>query len=286
MSKTKISPVWEDLTFANNFLFCRIMETEPELCRRILELLLHIKIKKLSQPQTEHTMEESLGSKGVRFDVYTGDGSRIFDIEIQTTNKVNLPRRARYYQSIIDVDNLSRGQSYSQLKDSYIIFLCLEDPMKKGLPVYFFENTCHIDAGLKLDDGSYKVFFNASEYGKMENEDEKNFFKFLAGQKAENELAKSIEEKVVFAKRNMKWRKQYMTWQQTIDEEKEIAFEEGRTEGIEEGRAEGIEEGRNTAKFETAQNLIKMNMGTYEQIAQALNISVEDVEKIAGNGIK
>ena len=30
-----------------------------------------------------------------------------------------------------------------------------------------------------------------------------------------------------------------MTWQQTIDEEKDIAFEEGRAEGREEGREEG-----------------------------------------------
>lgn len=29
MSTNKKSPSWEELTFANNFLFCKIMESEP-----------------------------------------------------------------------------------------------------------------------------------------------------------------------------------------------------------------------------------------------------------------
>ena len=141
-SKFKKSPAWEELTFANNFMFCKIMESEPEICRRLLEILLHIKVERLEMPHSEHTMQEAPDAKSVRFDVYTKDENRIFDLEIQTTLKANLPKRSRYYQSIIDVDNLSRGENYSRLKDSYVIFLCLDDPFGKSLPVYFFENKC------------------------------------------------------------------------------------------------------------------------------------------------
>ena len=56
-----------------------------------------------------------------------------------------------------------------------------------------------------------------------------------------------------------------MTWQQTIDEEKDISFEEGQA----------------AKAIEAAENLIKMNILTSEQIAQALRISIEEVEKIA-----
>ena len=48
MPEIKKYPAWEELTFANNFLFCKIMEENPEICRRLLEILLHIKIEKLS----------------------------------------------------------------------------------------------------------------------------------------------------------------------------------------------------------------------------------------------
>ena len=52
-----------------------------------------------------------------------------------------------------------------------------------------------------------------------------------------------------------------MTWQQTIDEEKAIAFEEGAQQNAR----------------ENAWNLLRMNLGTPEQIAQATKIPLEDV---------
>ena len=98
----------------------------------------------------------------------------------------------------------------------------------------------------------------------MESDEEKNFFKFLAGHEAENELTKSIEEKVIFARKNMEWRKQYMTWQQTIDEEKDIAFEEGVRQGLEQGIAQGLVRG--------------MEQGVYKK-------SVEDAKAMLADGM-
>ena len=191
-------------------------------------------------------MQESFDSKSVRFDVYTKDDKRIFDLEMQTTDTKNLPKRARYYQSIIDTDNLSQGENYTKLKDSYVIFICLDDICNKELPVYFFENICRQDKNLKLNDRTYKVFFNAENCDKLKTQEEKDFFKFLKGSKAETSLSKRIEEKVEFAKKNSEWRRNYMTWQQTIDEEKEIAFEKGREEGA---QAKAVENTRNALKI-------------------------------------
>ena len=143
--------------------FVILMEDNSEICQRLLEILLHIKIEKLSPPKSEWTMQESVSSKGVRFDVY--------------------------------MDNLSHGEKYIQLKESYVIFLCLFDPFDGNHPVYFFENSCRDDDKIKLNDGAYKVFFNASDYAKMENDEEKNFFKFLSGQDADGDFARTIEEK-------------------------------------------------------------------------------------------
>ena len=68
------------------------MEREPELCKQVLELLLEIKIDHLEYPVAERTFQENVDSKSVRFDVYTQDDNRIFDLEIQTTNRRNLPK--------------------------------------------------------------------------------------------------------------------------------------------------------------------------------------------------
>ena len=101
---------WENLTLSNNFIFCKVMESNPDLCKHLIEILLHIKIDHLEATTAEKSMQESISSKGVRFDVYTKDDNRIFDVEIQTLNKKNLPQRARYYQSIIDVNSLNLGR--------------------------------------------------------------------------------------------------------------------------------------------------------------------------------
>ena len=252
---------------------CKIMESDPELCRQLLELLLHIKIDHLEVPEAERTMQEWIDSKSVRFDVYAKDNKRIFDIEIQTTNNKNLPKRARYYQSIIDVDNLSKGDNYTKLKDTYIIFLCLEKPFEKDLPVYFFENICRQDKGIKLNDRTFKVFFNAGCCDKMKTDEEKSFFKFLKGEQADSDFTRNIEEKVAWAKANKEWRRQYMTWQQTIDEEKEIAREEGFTEGIVQGEARGAQ--RNA--IANAENFLKLNKLTAEEIAACCSLPLEQV---------
>lgn len=258
--KTRQTKSWEELTFADNFLFCKILEHDPDLCRRLLELLLHIKIDHLEPPQAERVMQETLVAKSVRFDVYAKDDQRVFDIEMQTTDTKNLPKRARYYQSIIDMDNLSKGENYTKLRDSYVIFLCLEDIFRKGQPVYFFENTCRGDRRLKLDDRAYKVFFNAAACDILKGDEERDFFRFLSGEKADSVFSKSIEEKVAFAKRNMEWRRQYMTWQQTIDEAKEISFEEGA---------------RQTAR-ETARNLLREGDAP-EKVARCCSVPLAEV---------
>ncbi len=296
---------WEKLTFANNFLFCKILENDKELCRQLLELLLHIKIEKLEEPEIERSMQETIDSKSVRFDVYTKDNNSIFDIEMQTTKKKNLPKRARYYQSIIDIDNLSRGENYAKLKDTYIIFLCLEDIFEKNLPVYFFENLCLQDKSIKLDDRAYKIFFNATKYDKMQSDEEKSFFKFLNGEEATSDFTKTIAKKVEYAKKNIKWRRQFMTWQQTIDEEVEIAREEAIKEGLQQGREEGLRQGLEQGMqqglqkgleqgleqglqkglqqktSEVARNLLTMRILTEEQIAQSLGLSLGEVQSIA-----
>ncbi len=264
-NELSVEEKWESLTFANNFLFCKIMESEPEICRRILELLLHIKIERLEQPQAERTMQEGLDSKSVRFDVYVKDENRVFDIEMQTATKHNLRKRARYYQSMIDMDCLMHGENYRRLKESYVIFLCLSDMFGKDLPAYKFENICVQDKDIKLNDGAYKIFFNAAKYDKIKNKDEKAFFKFLLGKSADNDLTQRIAEKVSRAKKNAAWRKQYMTWEQEMEDLRQESFDEG------------LEIGARKNAIDATTNLLRMNLGTPEQIAQASGLPLEEV---------
>ena len=72
----------------------------------------------------------------------------------------------------------------------------------------------------------------------------------------------------------------------TIDEASDAlssfkgAMNIARTDGIERGRMEGREEGRHEAQIEMAKNLLKMNVLTAEQIAEASKLSIEDVRAL------
>ncbi len=71
---------------------------------------------------------------------------------------------------MIDIDSLIKGDDYSELKDSYILFICKNDPFHKddktnfGLPCYTFKNICIENSNVNLNDKSFKVLYNASAY--------------------------------------------------------------------------------------------------------------------------
>ena len=127
---------WEELEIKDDFLFAKVMR-DKRLCKKLLERLLQTKIE---------------------------EGTRVFNLEMQTTNKRNLPKRSRYYQGLIDLNTIEKGENYKKLKESYVIFICTFDPFHQGKAQYTFENFCQEDKELKLNDGTKKIFFNAKDY--------------------------------------------------------------------------------------------------------------------------
>ena len=99
--KMTLAEKWESLTFANNFIFCKVLEDNPDITKEILELLLDIQIDHIEQPASQKEFKVDFDSRGIRFDVYVKDGGgRSFDIEIQTSHFLNLGKRDRYYQGL------------------------------------------------------------------------------------------------------------------------------------------------------------------------------------------
>ena len=143
------SEKYENISFTNNFAFCKVMQNE-EICREVIETLLHIKVGRLEYKSFEKDLKLEIDKRGIRLDVYIADSDRVFDLEMQTTDKKNLGCRMRYYQSLIDAELLDKGANFNDLKESNIIFFCTFDPFRKGLPQYTFCNSCEELPDLKL----------------------------------------------------------------------------------------------------------------------------------------
>ena len=255
---------WERATIANNFIFYKVMRNNPDVCKRLLEILLEMEIDKIQMYQ-EETIDIDFQSKGIRMDVYAKNSTQAFNVEMQSTDTRELPERARYYQSTIDVDCLKSGQQYKDLKDTYIIFICIEDIFGQGLAKYSFENICQEAKDLKLNDRSYKYFFIAQNCDKLLNEEQKDFLKLVTSNESRSGFAGEIQSLVKEAKHNFQWKRQYMD----LEREKTYAYVHGKEEGLKEGAHEKA--------VEAARKLLKMNVVTVEQIAVAEGLSLEEV---------
>ena len=161
----------------------------------------------------------------------------------------------------MDLDTLKSGHTYKELKNSHVIFICMEDIFNKGLPVYTFENVCREDGSTKLNDRAYRHFFIAPICATMlEDEGLKAFFKFLILNKVETDYTSALNAYVVDAKHNMQWRMQYMTFER-LDR---YAFMDGHEQGLAE------------KAIEDASNFLKKNIPV-ETIAECIGLPLEKV---------
>ena len=272
-SKYTLKP-YDELFFTDDFLFSKIMR-DPKIAKGVVQNLLGIKVKKIEFVTSQYSIDELYNGKGIRLDAYLEDEDKIIDIEMQSVIKKDEGLRMRYYQSMMDIDHLNRGESFKELKESYVMFICLDDPFSDGKPVYNFV-TKELDGNRILNDRIHKVIYNASSFEKAENPNVRAFLEFLKRHAATDPLTKEIQTAVNSCKNHQKWRAEYMLWKDQIREWKD----EAKEDGLEEGRAEGREEGAKLKALETAKNLLKMNLGTVEQISTATQLPVEEVLKI------
>ena len=263
----------EELTFTDDFMFGRIMQN-PEICKGLLERLLEIKIEKVEYPTLQKSISPHYKSKGVRLDVYVQDSNRVFDIEIQNFLDENLPKRTRYYQSMMDVDLLLKGKNYTQLKESFVIFVCKKDFFGENMPCYFFTNTCRDKPDLQLGDKSYKVIFNASAFKNEKNLEKKSILEYIIDKKSTSEFTTKLDTFVEQTKLNEIFKGDYMAWG--------LAEFDAEQRGYKEGISEGIAQGAYEKAIETAKNLLAMGL-SIENICKATDLSTEEVNLISSN---
>ena len=275
--------LWEGLTLSNDFMFSKVMR-DKEICRETLEILLDKKIGEITYIDNQKTIDINYDAKSVRLDVYIEDENRIYNIEMQVINKKDLAKRSRYYQGMIDLNAIEKGEIYRDLKESIVIFICKFDPFGEGLSKYTFENICNENKELYLKDGTSKVFFNTKDYYKERSEDAKSFLEYIEKETtSENNFVKKLEQKIKNIKENKVWRAEFMT---LLMREQEIArdnFEKGMAEGVIKGREEGIAEGVIRGREEgIAEGVIK---GREEGIAEGVikgrqEATAKGIEKI------
>ena len=266
---------FEDLTISDDFMFCKVMECEP-ICKEFLEMLFGTKIEKITYLSSQNTVTTNSGAKTVRLDVLVKDKvGTSYDIEMQVGNDYNIRKRMRYYQAVLDVAFLDKGYSYKVLNESFIIFVCLFDPIGSNRAVYTFENICVEDKRILLQDGTKKIILNANSFRTVDNKELQGFLQYVKTGKVTTAYTGRIEQMIQIVKRNEQLRKEYHILPAVLMD----AFDEGKAEGEARGKSLGLAEGSRQKAVETAK-ILKQFGDSVQKIMQVTGLSKAEVEAL------
>ena len=266
---------WEELDISNDFMFGKVMQ-DPELCRELLQRILpDLEIDHVEYPEMQKGIQVDIDAKSVRLDLYVKDGKgTVYDIEMQVTDTKELPKRTRYYQSMIDLQMIDKGQTYKKLKPSYIIFICTFDMFGKGKHIYTFENFCKEDKDISLGDETSKIFLNAKGIQNDVSRELKDFLDYVAGKESEDSFVKKLKAAVSEAKKNRKWRSEYMTLLMRDQEN----IEKGMAQGMEKGLEKGMEQGKVYGAISVYREMGLSNDEISKKIREKFHLTKEKAE--------
>ena len=250
---------YEELTFNDDFMFCRILEEKPALCRELLELVLDHKVGELVSVNPQKPIEITANGKGVRFDVYAeGSDSEIYDIEMQNASVDSIAKRSRYSQGMIDLNLIKRGSHYSELNRSYVIYICRFNIFKEGeLHKYSFRNLCIEDPQIELGDETEKIFLCAEGTSDDVSEKMQAFLRYIASGTPSDSFTNELENEVKKARDHIQWRTEYMTCLEQLEKEREEGRAEERVNTEREKARADAEKSRADAEKSRADELAK-----------------------------
>ena len=266
---------YQELEFKDAFMFAAVM-SNAESCRGVLERILGIPIRKV-MVHAEHVLFVNPETRGVRLDVYADDEhGTVYNVEMQTTDNKNLPKRSRYYQGQMDMAALKTGKDFARLPQSIVIFICTFDPFGRERYRYTFVETCREDGEL-LEDGTCKIFLNTK--GKIETGIGQELVRFLkwigepdvGKEKEENDLLiTKLRTQITDLKKNRGMEENYMLFGEMLDEERR----QGQKEGLQQGKMDILLKLLQEHKIDvkTAASIMGMNE---DEFAKAVKVGQE-----------
>ena len=260
-----------NLTIQSDFIFKKVM-SRKRICKHLLEELLQIEIADINYLEAEKTLEPEYTSRGIRLDIIVADDKNThYNLEMQVKNNKNpdtdtyvLPKRSRYYQALLDIDLLQKGQPYDLLPPTFIIFICVFDFFEKGNYVYTFKKRCLENRELELSDEATTMILNTKGTHGDISKDIKSFYDYVNNHIVTTDFTKQIDDEISYLKLDTKVRREFMLMEARLLDE----------------RREGIAEGEANANIATAKRMLAKGCYSLEVIAELTNLSLADVEKL------
>ena len=249
----------------DDFMRCLFKDNIP-LAQLVLRIITGKPDLVITQCQTQKDIKRLAGARSLCLDAYGIDSTgKRYDLEIQRADKGADPHRARYHSSVMDIENLSAGQVFSELPETFTIFIVEKDFYGLGEPVYPIERM-NLATGKPFADGEHILYVNGEYRGDTDlgrlmhdfgctNAKDMNFDLMAERTQYLKESPKGVGEmcKVI---------------EELAKEEREAGRKEGRKEGHEENMSE------------TALRMLKAGKFPLEEISELSGLSLEKVKKL------
>ena len=155
----------EDLKRLKNFRlldddFCTKVFEDIECVELLLRIILKKDNLKVTEVHSQYNMK-NLQGRSARLDIYAVDDTdAVLNVEVQRSDRGAVPKRARYYSSLIDANVTEPGDKYEKLPESYVIFITEHDIMRAGLPLYHINRFVE-ETGNDFGDDSHIIYVNS-----------------------------------------------------------------------------------------------------------------------------
>lgn len=162
----KIEQIIDDMNLFDDDLMSMVFDANISATELLLRTILkRDDIAVISVVGQREFQSPVVSGRDIRLDILAKDSTgKYYNIEVQKKPEGAHVRRAGFNSSMMDSRMLKAGQEFSELRDSYMIFITQTDIFGYGLPIYtvkrYFE-----EINIPFNDGSHIVYVNGSYKG-------------------------------------------------------------------------------------------------------------------------
>lgn len=225
-------------------LFLTVMK-HREAYQNTLSIILEESDIQLREVKVEQVILNKSSHRAIRLDAWAlSTDERQFDMEMQNrANQDSLPKRSRFYQGLMDTPVLKSGKKtrYKYLPSTTIIFITQDDIFKKDLAKYTFTEQCEEVKGLKLEDGTTKIFLNMTS--KNGSKELVSLLQYMKNTDISNPEIQVRDKRLLELDKIVTKVKESEEWEAVKMDILDIGIQKGMEQGIEQGIERGLETG-------------------------------------------
>ena len=214
-------------------LFMQVVLEEQACTEYILQTILDNTSLKLKEQRLQKRLANLHGRALVLDCLCTDDRGIHYNIEVQNASAGAIPKRARYHAALMDTHSLKKGENFSKLPESYVIFITDKDVLGKGKQLYQIERVIREPDSL-FQDGSHILYFNTARQDDNALGNLARDFKEANPKEIQSEV---LSHRVASLKEGK------------LDREGEkkmnVLLEKYRKKAVEEGMEKGVQQGQN-----------------------------------------